>query len=170
MSEAKLLAALRELIDWADGIKAGEGWAHQDPLVERARRAIREHAEGGELPEFIKMMRDALDGSDANELFEAWGGLYEIRFGRLRPGKSEALLSYRDSGDDENVAQYKAWHESGLAKVDAIIRVAELTRRILQTEAANAPDSAQEIDCSTCGHRFREGDYCSYCAVSKRIM
>jgi hypothetical protein len=55
---------------------------------------------------------------DANERFEILGELYHRRFHRLRPGKDEAAASYRDSGDDENIAQFKGWYGDGCVALD----------------------------------------------------
>lgn len=63
--------------------------------------------------------------STANERFEAIGELYYRRYGRLRPGKSEAPETYRDANDDENCTQFDQWFATK-AFTDAIDRIIEL--------------------------------------------
>jgi len=71
---------------------------------------------------------------DANERFEIIGELYQRRFHRLRPGKDEAAATYRDSGDDENVAQFKAWRNSEQAFDDALECISRLNYQITKLE------------------------------------
>lgn len=68
------------------------------------------------------------------ERFEAWADLYYRRFHRLSPGKSEAPEMYRDSNDEENRAQCREWHDSGLAALDAILEVVRLQKRVDELE------------------------------------
>lgn len=72
---------------------------------------------------------------NANERFEILGELYQTRYHRLRPGKSEAPESYRDSNDDENSAQFKAWYGDGcLALDDALECISRLNYYITKLE------------------------------------
>lgn len=68
----------------------------------------------------------ALASCDHLARFEAWADLYHARFGQLSPGKSDPLA---DSNSEENRALCAAWHASGLAAHDAIMRVVTLTAR-----------------------------------------
>lgn len=65
--------------------------------------------------------------------FEVLGDLYHRRYGRLRPGKSEAPEAYRDSNSEENVAQYAVWFRF-YALSDAVSRIVELEKRVNDLE------------------------------------
>jgi len=70
--------------------------------------------------------KTAWDKCDHLARFEAWADLYYRRFGRLCPGKSEAPETGCNSNDAENRALCDAWHSTGLAAHDAIMKVVGL--------------------------------------------
>lgn len=70
----------------------------------------------------------------ANEQFEAIGELYYRRFHCLRPGKSEAPETVRDSMSDENREQFKTWINGPLALYDAIDRIIALDEKVQDLE------------------------------------
>lgn len=72
--------------------------------------------------------------STANERFEALGGLYYKRHGRLRPGKSESWETGRDSNSEENHQLFDNWIATR-AFTDAIDDIIELEKRIESLEA-----------------------------------
>ena len=76
--------------------------------------------------------------TDPNPLtvFETLGDLYYRRYHRLRPGKSEAPETYRDSNDDENRAKFSTWVVS-FALLDAVARIVQLEKQVRDTEASN---------------------------------
>jgi hypothetical protein len=81
----------------------------------------------------------------ANDRFECIGDLYYRRFGRLRPGKSEAPETYRDSKDDENRTQFDQWFavKSFMDAIDRIIELeAEVKRLGYLLEAAEQQNEA----------------------------
>lgn len=67
--------------------------------------------------------------STANERFEVIGDLYYRRHHRLRPGKSEAPETYRDSCSEENRQLFDNWIATG-AFTDAIERIRELELKL----------------------------------------
>jgi len=76
----------------------------------------------------------------ATERFEALGDLYYRRHHRLRPGKSEAPETYRDSGSDENRELFESWLATDAFK-DALDRIVEaeeilteLTRAVIEAD------------------------------------
>lgn len=69
--------------------------------------------------------------SSANERFEAIGDLYYRRHHRLRPGKSEAVETYRDSSSEANYQLFDNWI-SVCAFTDAIERIIELEAELKQ--------------------------------------
>lgn len=115
--------------------------------------------------------------SNANERFEAIGDLYYRRFHRLRPGKSESPLSYRDSNDEENHAQFDGWRTSDVAFIDAIDRLIAREARIesLQQELEDAADMFCEIakECAHCNDgdgatgKASDGSPCEECAPTR---
>lgn len=71
---------------------------------------------------------------DANTRFETIGDLYYLRFGWLRPGKSEPLATMRDSNSEENVLRFEKWTQDGSAFEDAIKKIAFLEQQLEQLE------------------------------------
>jgi hypothetical protein len=71
--------------------------------------------------------------STATERFEAIGDLYYRRYGRLRPGKSEAFETGRDASSLENCTQFDQWFATS-AFTDAINRIIELENKLQQIE------------------------------------
>lgn len=71
--------------------------------------------------------------SNTNVRFEIIGDLYYDRYHRLRPGKSEAPETYRDSSDEENRTQFDQWFATK-AFTDAVDKIEKLQRRIEQLE------------------------------------
>jgi hypothetical protein len=69
----------------------------------------------------------------ANERFEIIGNLYYARHHRLRPGKSEATETHRDSGSEENHQMFDNWIATH-SFTDAIDRIIELEARVKATE------------------------------------
>ncbi len=67
--------------------------------------------------------------STATIRFETIGSLYYSRYHRLRPGKSEAPETYRDSNDEENREQFDQWFATK-AFTDAIDRIFELEEKV----------------------------------------
>lgn len=65
----------------------------------------------------------------ATERFEVIGDLYYGRYGRLRPGKSEAPETYRDANDEENRQQFDNWIATR-AFTDAIERIGGLEEQV----------------------------------------
>jgi hypothetical protein len=68
------------------------------------------------------------------ERFETIGELYYNRFGRLRPGKSEAIETGRSSMDDENIKQFDGWILGNQSFLDAIDTIVELQDQIRSLE------------------------------------
>ena len=66
---------------------------------------------------------------DVMVVFEILGDLYYRRYHRLRPGKSEAPETYRESNDDENRAQFAVWTVNH-ALMDAIARIVKLQEEV----------------------------------------
>lgn len=60
-----------------------------------------------------------------NDRFEAIGDLYYRRYCCLRPGKSEAPETYRDSSSEENRQQFDNWFATR-AFTDALDRIIQL--------------------------------------------
>jgi hypothetical protein len=67
------------------------------------------------------------------ERFEIIGDLYYRRHHRLRPGKSEAPETYRDSGSGENHALFDNWIATG-AFSDALERIHDLEEQVNSLE------------------------------------
>ncbi|MDE1988936.1 MAG: hypothetical protein KGI82_00575 [Betaproteobacteria bacterium] len=72
--------------------------------------------------------------SDAMEQFETLAALYYERFGRLPPGKDDALY---DSPEESNVRRFIEW-QHGLALTDALPKIVALQQQVL--------DLTQQID------------------------
>lgn len=72
--------------------------------------------------------------STHTERFEAIGDLYYRRHRRLRPGKSEAPATYRDSGSEENHQLFDNWIATS-AFTDAIERIIELELKLEMRDA-----------------------------------
>lgn len=69
----------------------------------------------------------------ATERFEALGELYYRRHHRLRPGKSEAVETHRDSGSQENYDLFENWLATR-AFTDAADRIVELEKEVEKLE------------------------------------
>jgi hypothetical protein len=65
----------------------------------------------------------------ANERFEIIGELYAARYKRLRPGKSEAIETGRDSSSEENHSLFENWFATQ-AFSDAIERIADMDAQL----------------------------------------
>lgn len=72
--------------------------------------------------------------SNATVRFEVIGDLYYRRHLRLRPGKSEAPETYRDSNDEENKTQFDQWFATR-AFTDAVDRIGELEAQLEEITA-----------------------------------
>ena len=59
--------------------------------------------------------------------FEVVADLYYARFRRLCPGKSDAL---RDSGSEENQELFRAYGDSFLLELDAVLEIVRLRREL----------------------------------------
>lgn len=73
--------------------------------------------------------------SNALIRFEVIGDLYYRRYHRLRPGKSEAMETHRDSNDEENRTQFDQWFATK-AFTDAVDRIAELEESLTEARIA----------------------------------
>lgn len=82
--------------------------------------------------------------SNATVRFEIIGELYYERYGRLRPGKSEAPETYRDSNDEENRTQFDQWFATK-SFTDAVDKIGKLEEQILTLEE-DAQNNALERD------------------------
>jgi hypothetical protein len=89
--------------------------------------------------EKMRKARADYDGASHLEMFEEAARLYYERFHRLAPGKAESIMVDRDSMDPGNVAQFRDWHATGIAWVDAIT---DLTK---QRERAEKAEERAEI-------------------------
>jgi len=77
----------------------------------------------------LREMEVGVMDRDWNGIFEAIGVVYHLRFGRLRPGKSEPI-GYGDSCDDENTKQFKEWYQSDQSREDFVDRLAVLEAEV----------------------------------------
>lgn len=98
-----------------------------DDLTEMRTEHARVDARVAELAPVLAALCAPTWNAEATNMFEARAALYRDRFGRLAPGKYDAL---RNANDAENRAQFEAWESSGLAFVDALAAVVRLTARV----------------------------------------
>ena len=67
---------------------------------------------------------------------DAWSELYRRRFRRLGPGKDVPAAAGPTVDPADLRAHYDTWHTSGLAALDAILRVVELEDALEQATVA----------------------------------
>lgn len=82
----------------------------------------------------------------ATERFEVIGDLYYGRHARLRPGKSEAPETGRDSSSEENREQFESWLATK-GFMDAIDRIVELEDQLekIQERGWNVAGGLEEL-------------------------
>jgi hypothetical protein len=76
-------------------------------VLRRGQRLAESQAREEQMREALSALRSVcFDRRKAYDEFERLGDLYYREFGRLRPGKDDAL---RDSSDEDNMKQYEMW-------------------------------------------------------------